>query len=78
MAAIHKAPDEYDAEHSVFYEEEVDMHLNPKIGADWHLRGQQKCVVTPGQNEKYFLAGALHSGTGKVNYVGAQPYLSDC
>ncbi len=27
-------------------------------------------VVTPGQNEKYYLAGALHSGTGKVSYVG--------
>ncbi|EGJ01383.1 transposase [Shigella boydii 5216-82] len=27
-------------------------------------------MVTPGQNEKYYLAGALHSGTGKVSYVG--------
>lgn len=25
--------------------------------------------MTPGQNEKYYLAGALHSGTGKVSYV---------
>jgi len=25
--------------------------------------------VTPGQNEKYYLAGALHSGAGKVSYV---------
>ncbi|SJK14465.1 IS630 orf [Shigella sonnei] len=44
--------------------------VNPKIGADWQLRGQQKRVVTPGQNEKYYLAGALHSGTGKVSCVG--------
>lgn len=55
---------------ALFYEDEVDIHLNPKIGADWQLRGQQKRVVTPGQNEKYYLAGALHSGTGKVSYVG--------
>ena len=48
----------------------MDIHLNLKIGADWQLRGQQKRVVTPGQNEKYYLAGALHSGTGKVSYVG--------
>ncbi|GDH29720.1 IS630 transposase [Escherichia coli] len=48
----------------------MDIHLHPKIGADWQLRGQQKRVVTPGQNEKYYLAGALHSGTGKVSYVG--------
>ena len=58
------------AKNPVFYEDEVDIHLNPKIGADWQLRGQQKRVVTPGQNEKYYLAGALHSGTGKVSYVG--------
>lgn len=70
MAAIHKALDECSAEHPVFYEDEVDIHLNPKIGADWQLGGQQKRAVTPGQNEKYYLAGALHSGTGKVSYVG--------
>lgn len=44
--------------------------MRPKTGADWELRGHQKRVVTPGQNEKYYLAGALHSGTGKVSYVG--------
>jgi transposase len=70
MAAIHKALDECSAEHPVFYEDEVDIHLNPKIGTNWQVRGQQKRVVTPGQNEKYYLAGALHSGTGKVSYVG--------
>ena len=41
MAAIHKALDECSTEHPVFYEDEVDIHLNPKIGADWQLRGQQ-------------------------------------
>ena len=43
------------------------MELKP---GDLQVRGQQKRVVTPGQNEKYYLAGALHSGTGKVSYVG--------
>ena len=33
MAAIHKTLDEYSAEHPLFYEDEVDIHLNPKIGA---------------------------------------------
>lgn len=70
MAVIAEALAQCSAEHPVFYEDEVDIHLNPKIGADWQLRGQQKHVVTPGQNEKYYLAGALHSGTGKVSYVG--------
>lgn len=71
MAAIAEALSECSVEHPVFYEDEVDIHLNPKIGADWQLRGQQKRVVTPGKNEKYYLAGALHSGTGKVSYVGS-------
>lgn len=70
IAAINGALGQCSAEHPVFYEDEVDIHLNPKIGADWQLLGQQKRVVTPGQNEKYYLAGALHSGTGKVSYVG--------
>ncbi|MEB5958185.1 IS630 family transposase [Escherichia coli] len=70
MAAIHEALQKCSVDHPVFYEDEVDIHLNPKIGADWQVRGQQKRVVTPGQNEKYYLAGALHSGTGKVSYVG--------
>lgn len=42
----------------------LDIHLNPKSGADWQVREKQKRVVTPGQNEKYYLAGALHRGTG--------------
>ncbi|SQK77683.1 IS630 transposase [Escherichia coli] len=65
MAAIDRTLASCSAEPPVFYEDEVDIHLNLKISADWQLRGQQKRVVTPGQNEKYYLAGALHSGTGK-------------
>jgi transposase len=76
MAAINVALASCSTEHPVFYEDEVDIHLNPKIGADWQLRGQQKRVVTPGQNEKYYLAGALHSGTGKVSYVGGNSKCS--
>lgn len=76
MAAIREALDKCSAEHPVFYEDEVDIHLNPKIGADWQVRGQQERIPTPGQNEKYYLAGALHSGTGKVSYVGGSSKAS--
>ncbi len=34
MAAIHEALAKCRAENPVFYEDEVDIHLNPKIGAD--------------------------------------------
>lgn len=35
MAAINVALASCSTEHPVFYEDEVDIHLNPKIGADW-------------------------------------------
>jgi transposase len=54
----------------LFYEDEVDIHLNPKIGLDWMNRGQQKQVLTPGKNEKSYLAGAMDSRTGKLVWVG--------
>jgi transposase len=53
-----------------FYEDEVDIHLNPRIGRDWMLPGDQKTVLTPGQNRKHYLAGALHTRTGQVLWVG--------
>lgn len=52
-----------------FYEDEVDIHLNPKIGLDWMGHGQQKEVVTPGKNEKRYLAGALDVRTGVLTWV---------
>jgi transposase len=42
----------------VLYEDEVDIHLNPKIGLDWMLCGHQREVVTPGKNQKRYIAGA--------------------
>jgi transposase len=52
-----------------FYEDEVDIHLNPKIGLDWMVQGQQKEVLTPGKNDKRYLAGALDVRTGVVVWV---------
>lgn len=48
----------------------MDIHLNYKIGSGQKLRGKQKRVVTLGQYEKYYPAGTLYSGTGKVSYAG--------
>ncbi|AAO11497.1 hypothetical protein E2I22_04690 [Vibrio vulnificus] len=61
----------------MFYEDEVDIHLNRKIGSDWMPKGQQKKVATPGQNAKYYLAGTLHANTGKVSYVGSSSKNSE-
>lgn len=51
------------------YEDEVDIHLNPKIGLDWMVEGQQKEVLTPGQNEKRYLAGAQDAASGQMIWV---------
>jgi transposase len=54
-----------------FYVDEVDIHLNPKIGCDWMNRGTQKAVMRPGQNVKRYLAGALEARTGLLTWVRA-------
>lgn len=54
------------------YEDEVDVHLNPKIGLDWMGHGQQKEALTPGQNEKRYLAGAQDVRTGEIHWVEAK------
>lgn len=55
----------------VLYVDEVDIHLNPKIGLDWMLPGTQKQVPTPGKNQKRYLAGALNARTGRLTWVEA-------
>ncbi|HIK95666.1 MAG TPA: IS630 family transposase [Planctomycetes bacterium] len=54
------------------YEDEIDIHLNPKIGPDWMVRGQQKGVLTPGKNVKRYLAGAIDSRTGELIWMEAE------
>lgn len=63
--------------HVAVYEDEVDIHLNPKIGLDWMVRGQQKEVETPGQNEKRYLAGAINAVTGELVWVEGTRKASD-
>jgi transposase len=55
--------------HVAVYEDEVDIHLNPKIGLDWMVPGYQKEVLTPGQNVKRYLAGALDARSGRLLWV---------
>jgi transposase len=47
------------ANEPVYYSDEVDIDLNPKIGRDWMLPGKQRRVLTPGTNQKHYIAGAL-------------------
>jgi transposase len=49
--------------------DEVDVHLNPKIGLDWMNRGTQKQVITPGNNVKRYLCGAMDADSGLLTWV---------
>jgi putative transposase len=55
----------------ILYVDEVDIHLNPKVGPDWMLRGTQKTVMAPGKNQKRYLAGAINVRTGRLTWVEA-------
>jgi transposase len=61
----------------VVYVDEVDIHLNPKIGPDWKLPGVRDKVWTPGKNQKRYLAGALNAKTGKLTWVESDGKNSD-
>lgn len=63
--------------HVAVYVDEVDIHLNPKIGCDWMLQGVQKHVMTPGKNEKRYLAGALNAHTRRLTWVESDRKTSD-
>lgn len=69
LAEIHRLLATLPPDQVAFYEDEVDIHLNPKIGLDWMVKGQQKEVVTPGQNVKRYLAGAWDVRTGILTWV---------
>jgi len=51
------------------YEDEIEIHLNPKIGPDYMLPGVQKTVLTPGKNRKHYVAGALDAQSDRITWV---------
>jgi putative transposase len=44
----------------------LDIHLLPKVGYQWMPQGTTVKLVTPGQNQKHYLAGALELKTGRL------------
>ena len=69
MQAIEAALADEDRYTEVFYVDEADVDLNPRIGSGWMRRGEQTAVPTPGQNQKHYIAGALHAHTGRLVWV---------
>jgi putative transposase len=61
-----------DDDEVALYADEVDIHLNPKIGPCWMPRGEQFEVETPGQNVKRYIVGGLNALTGEIVWVTAE------
>jgi len=55
------------------WQDEVEVHTNPKIGRMWMPEGKQAEVVTPGTNKKRHLSGSIHWRTGQVFVTEAAP-----
>jgi putative transposase len=53
---------------ALLFADELDIQLLPKSGYQWMPKGTQVEVLTPGKNEKHYLAGAWDSRTGAVHY----------
>jgi putative transposase len=51
---------------ALFFADELDIHLLPKLGYQGMPKGEQVKVLTPGTNEKRYLAGALDITTGRI------------
>jgi transposase len=52
----------------LLFADELDLHLLPKVGAQWMPQGSQVEVMTTGKNERRYLAGALDLWTGQVHH----------
>jgi transposase len=69
LAAIREVAERLSTTDVLVHEDEVDIHLNPKIGNDWMPQGLTREVVTPGKNRKAYLAGALDMRSGHLLVV---------
>jgi transposase len=68
LARIRGHAERLQAHEMLVFADELDIHLLPKVGAAWMPKGSQEEVMTPGQNEKHYLAGALNLATGKIRH----------
>jgi putative transposase len=66
LARIRLAFEQLRAGVALFFADELDISLLPKVGAPWMPKGEQVEVLTPGTNEKRYLAGALELTTGTL------------
>lgn len=73
LARIRLHREELRADEAWLWADELDIHLLPKVGAQWTRRGQRVQIVTPGQNQRVHVAAALDAQTGRlIHRAGAK------
>jgi transposase len=65
-AQIRRLVETLPARAALFFADELDLHLLPKLGCEWMPKGTQTEIMTPGTNRKNYLAGALNFATGRL------------
>ncbi len=73
LAALRRLLEDLPEDETAVWQDEVEIHTNPKIGRMWMLKGQQAEVETPGTNQKRHLSGSIHWRTGQVFVTEAAP-----
>jgi putative transposase len=66
LARIRFIFEQLTGDEAMVFADELDIHLLPKVGYAWMPQGTQMTVMTPGTNEKHYLAGALDLATGTL------------
>lgn len=72
ISLIRRLVESLPPDEAALWEDEIDLHLNPKIGLDWMLPGTQRRVLTPGKNVKRYLAGAMDATTGRLFWTSGE------
>jgi len=68
LARIRLAFEQLRAGAALFFADELDINLFSKVGYQWMPKGEQVEVMTPGTNEKRYVAGALDLTTGTITH----------
>src|SRR5262247_3042255 len=66
LARIRYTVEHLPARAARFFADELNISLLPKVGSQWIPKGEQLEVLTPGTNEKRYLAGAWDLGRGTL------------
>jgi putative transposase len=70
LARIRSVFEHFSAQAVLFFADELDINLLPKVGYQWMPQGEQVEILTPGTNEIRYLAGALDMRTGTLVHQG--------